>query len=398
MQFKKSIFLLPVIGCLFLYSSAFAQQYGDFTYTVSGSAVAITGYTGPGGDVAIPDTIDGMPVVSIGDQVFLNNSSLTGATIPGSVTSIGLEAFQGCSNLTGIIIPNSVTSIGIRAFQGCGLTSLTIPDSVTSIGTAAFAFCAGLTSLPFRKRYEHYSYMFMGCSGLTSVTILNGVTRIEQAAFAYCSGLTNAIISNNVTSLGHGSFILHRFDQYYHSGQCYKYWEVGVFLCTVCCRLFLRECTDIGDIVFGGCASGFKVYYRAGATGFTNPWYGYTTALFPFTYTVSAGSVTITGYTGSGGAVVIPDTIDGMPVVTIGISAIFKDSSGLTERYIPSSVTNIGHNAFSGCTGLTSMTIPQNVTIIGPVLFPVAQFGQLKIPSNVTSIPDKMAFYLLHQA
>ena len=72
---------------------AFALQWGDFTYKVSGGTVTITGYNCPGGAVVIPATIDGMPVVGIGDEAFYNCTGLTSVTIPDSVTSIGDEAF-----------------------------------------------------------------------------------------------------------------------------------------------------------------------------------------------------------------------------------------------------------------------------------------------------------------
>ena len=62
---------LSLIGFMFLSSSAFALQSGDFTYTVSGGTVTITEYTGAGGDVVIPDAIDGMPVVGIGVCVLI---------------------------------------------------------------------------------------------------------------------------------------------------------------------------------------------------------------------------------------------------------------------------------------------------------------------------------------
>ena len=48
-------------------------------------------YTGPGGDVKIPD----------------------------SVTTIGDYAFEVCRSLTSIVIPNSVTAIGGSAFWLC---------------------------------------------------------------------------------------------------------------------------------------------------------------------------------------------------------------------------------------------------------------------------------------
>ena len=71
-------------------------------------------YTGPGGDVVIPD----------------------------GVKSIGEYAFSRCSPLISVTIPESVTSFG-----GCAssLTSITIPASVVKIGSSAFRNCPGLT-------------------------------------------------------------------------------------------------------------------------------------------------------------------------------------------------------------------------------------------------------------
>jgi hypothetical protein len=37
-------------------------QAGDFSYATNDGAIAITGYTGPGGDVTIPKPINGLPV------------------------------------------------------------------------------------------------------------------------------------------------------------------------------------------------------------------------------------------------------------------------------------------------------------------------------------------------
>ena len=46
-------------------------QAQDYTYTTNDdNTITITGYTGSGGDVTIPDTIDGFSVTSIGDDTF----------------------------------------------------------------------------------------------------------------------------------------------------------------------------------------------------------------------------------------------------------------------------------------------------------------------------------------
>jgi hypothetical protein len=47
-------------------------------------------------DGNIPPSIDGIPVTAIGEQAFYHYSSLTGITLPDSVTAIGDGAFRDC--------------------------------------------------------------------------------------------------------------------------------------------------------------------------------------------------------------------------------------------------------------------------------------------------------------
>ncbi|MDA7538804.1 leucine-rich repeat protein [Akkermansiaceae bacterium] len=128
-----------------------AASLDDLTYTTAGGKVTITDCdTGATGELVIPDTIGGNPVTSIGRQAFRSCGGLTNVIIPNSVTSIGLGSFQRCSGLTNITISESVTSIGLGSFQDCkNLTSITIPDSVISIGDGAFINCNSLTNINF---------------------------------------------------------------------------------------------------------------------------------------------------------------------------------------------------------------------------------------------------------
>jgi hypothetical protein len=87
-----------------------------------------------------------------------------------------------------------------------------------------------------------------------------------------------------------------------------------------------------------------------------------------FTFTTNNGAITITKYTGSGGAVTIPSATNGYPVTSIGSSAFYYCRS-VTNVTIPNSVTSIGSGAFSACTSLTSVTIPNSVTSIGSQAF-----------------------------
>ena len=117
-----------------------------YDYTTNNDSIKITRYTGSGGAVVIPGSINLLPVTSIGDSAFYNATNLTGVTIPNSVTNID-GAFVGCTSLTQVTIPNSVTSFGGGVFADCSsLTNIVIPNSVANIGESTFYFC-GLTQI-----------------------------------------------------------------------------------------------------------------------------------------------------------------------------------------------------------------------------------------------------------
>ena len=90
------------------------------------------------------------------------------------------------------------------------------------------------------------------------------------------------------------------------------------------------------------------------------------------------------------GNFVIPNT-----VTEIGDQA-FEGCTGLTGNWtIPNSVTTIGNSAFKGCTGFTgNLTIPNTVKTIGKYAFSgcTGFTGNLTIPNSVTTI-DGGTFY-----
>ena len=276
-----------------------------WTYTTNSGAITITGYTGPSGEVAIPSTINGLPVTSIGNYAFYNGAAplpyiLTSLTIPNSVTSIGSYAFAGCGSLRNVALGDGVATIGAGAFADCGLSTLTIPRSATSIGDSAFAFCP-LTATFFQG----------------DAPVLGG-----SSVFA---GEDNVV--------------------YYLPG------------------------THGWGPAFGGCP-----------TGVWDP--------PPFwLYTTTHGTITITAYTGPEGAVVIPSTINGLPVTSIGVA--FQDCSSVTSVVIPNNVTSIGGQAFYECRNLASVSIPNSVTRIGIQAFSGCySLTNVTIPDGVTSIGD----------
>jgi len=110
-----------------------------------------------------------------------------------------------------------------------------------------------------------------------------------------------------------------------------------------------------------------------------------------WTYSSDGTNVTIRGYTGTNGDVVIPNIISNMPVITIG-SGAFSNCVSMINITISSSVTNIGVGAFSFCTSLTNVAIPWSVINIEDYAFySCSNIAKLKLNSigpNLANIGD----------
>jgi hypothetical protein len=103
-------------------------------------------------------------------------------------------------------------------------------------------------------------------------------------------------------------------------------------------------------------------------------------------YVTNNGAITLTAYTGPGGAVTIPGAIDGLPVTEIGFEA-FINCSSLSSVTIPNSVTTIGQNAFYGCSSLTSLSLPDGVTgILDGAFDSCTSLTNVTIPDSVATI------------
>lgn len=254
-----ALLLLGIVGLLRTDIKTSAEATAnDFEYDLNNELITITGYSGDGGNITIPEKINGDSVTSVGDYAFSNCTSLTSISIPDSITYIGKSAFTGCSGLTSISIPDSVTHIGDDAFNGAGLISISIPNGVTSIGDDAFNTCTNLTSISISDSVTSIGdRAFSNCTSLTDISIPDGVINIGRYAFYACTSLTNISIPDSVTSIGTGAFYFCRSLTDIAIPNSVTYiGDNTFFYCTNLTDISIPDsATSIGISAFSGCSS-----------------------------------------------------------------------------------------------------------------------------------------------
>ncbi len=123
-----------------------------------------------------------------------------------------------------------------------------------------------------------------------------------------------------------------------------------------------------------------------------------------FTYSTINGTLTVTAYNGPGGAVVIPAVVEGIPVTGIADDAF--SSSSIMSVDISSNINDIADDAFLDCLSLTNIIVDvqnTNYSSLNGVLFnqlqtvlvqyPAGNAGTFyAVPAGVTNIEDYAFF------
>jgi len=229
------------ITAVFLLAPPVAAQ-AQFTYITNsdGISITITGYSGPGGTVVIPNTISNAPVTAVGDYAFENGTNLAIVTIAAGVTNIGDDAFAGCTSLTAAYFSENAPANDGTAFLGdtnaiiyylSGTTGwgatfggapaegetppsefgyITNNEAITITGAGVFRFSSGVMTIPGAINGYPVSNLgeraINGVDDVTNIIIPGTITNIGDSAFASIPSLTNVTILNGVTSIGTSAF------------------------------------------------------------------------------------------------------------------------------------------------------------------------------------------------
>jgi len=111
-------------------------QADCFAWEEGPGGLTLTGCTGVGEALVIPEHIGGIPV-----------------------TAIASGAFQNCPAQT-VILPKGLETVEDGAFDGCALQTLTLFDSIVSISDRSFSRCDRLQTLHINAVEDPYGYDF----------------------------------------------------------------------------------------------------------------------------------------------------------------------------------------------------------------------------------------------
>lgn len=357
----------------------------DSVFTVSEQG-ELTGYSGDPNDIVIPETVNGITVKSIadelfrvtdyteygfrtvqlpdtleriGDQAFAGNVLLESIVIPASVTEIGESAFNSCSELSSIQFAgggSAPLTVGVSAFEGTSATDVTIPDRMTEIPRYCFADCDG---------------------GSGYVKIHNGVTSVGQEAFL------NRSNQGGFTSIEfeQGGTEALRLEQQALAGARFAAVEVPA-RCNFIGFACMQNCKYLTSLTFETRTAPMEWGANPAAGG-------------PFTFAGcdQLASVELPGTLGTfkgsfQDCLKLTSVTIGDGITEIGDYAFFQ--VGLTKVHIPASVTTIGMAAFQNCTALTELTYDTSEgaadLTIGDWAFAWAPITTLHIPARVVSI------------
>lgn len=358
----------------------------------------------------------------IGDYAFKSCEELTGELIiPKSVTEIGNYAFSN-TQLTDISFetPALCNKIGIEAFSSNScLKSVFIPNSVEMMGdrihyeqgynvdSAVFVNCTNLETITFEENSKLKYWgknTFKGCSSLKAIWIgensaLEEIyddfskTALETLDLSSCHNFKvlegNFSGNRNLKAVNLSNTQLSRIDKYAFNN-CSSLETVilseatGIIdsyafaNCTSLAEINLENIKAINENAFSNCPKLEGIIPEKTAKEYNG-----------FIYGITDTEATIIEYIGNDSNVIIPDTIDGLPVTEI-FDRAFWFNKNLKTVTLSENLKSIGESAFEGCSALTEIPeFPKTLKKIGASAFSscTSAKGEAVIPNGICSIP-----------
>lgn len=375
MQHTKTLFALLAVLCLPFATSAQYFMSGGIGYNVLSAenhTVEVTGKqngTSYSGNINIPSTVTHngttYDVVALGEKAFYW-ATLSGITIPSSVTHIKYGCFLFATVPTTINVSASVTNIENLAFAANHLTNINVDESNPNYRT--------IDGMLFSKDTATLVECPMAKSG--SVTLPQGTRHIASLAFAYCENITSVTLPESLVSIGYWAFV---YNQHLNN------------------VVIPSSVTHIAASPFTNCPALNNLSIAEGNTHY------YMDGMMIY----STGGDSLVSCHKSADSVFLPNTlryVNGFGgnsnvkyvhvpngVTTIGSEAF--SGSSLRSIDLPNQMLSIDEWAFYGCTSLTHVSMPTTLDSMGEGCFEgCSVLPSIDIPEGIATIPQE-AFY-----
>ena len=382
--------------------SLWVHYYQSYEYNdaYSDPYISISGGQHPTGNLIIPDSVNGYPVIGISTWGFRNSTGLSSVSLPNTIRYILHSAFKGCSGLEHINIPEGVTYIDSMVFQECSLLdSIIIPNTVTNIRKRAFYGCYNLSNIVFSNSLQTIGeWAFYSCYSLPVTNIPSSITTIGSYAFHYVKMI---YYSGTATGAPWGALCVNGYqkDSLYYTNSS-KTILVGAHP-KIHSVVIPNTVTIIKDYAFHYCKNIDTLTIPSSVIAIGRS-FAYCTNLHTLNF-LSENCSFQSNYWGGVVSCFQGDT--NLVTINIGntVSRIpedfFKGCDKVETIFIPNSVSYIGSGAFLNCNGLTSTnyngTISEwmNITFGDTASNPVLYSHNLYINGNLLNyldIPDSI--------
>ena len=274
-------------------------------------------------------------------------------------------------------------TVTITKYNGSA-ADLTVPYSingkkVTAIGEYAFYWRSSLVKVKLPSGLlDIQQDAFAICENMSQITLPSGLSSIGDSAFYSCESLTSITLPSSLKSIGGSAF-----------------WD-----CKVLSKLIIpANVSNVGNGIVAGCDalkslsvdSNNKKYDSRGKCN---------AVIEKSSNTLIAGS----------NVTAIPSTVKNIGdeafyecsrlssvILPNGVTSIgefaFYNCSNLTRVTLPNTVKKIGGDAFRWCEKLSKITLPDSVLKLGSGAFCNCNITSMHIPANVTDIGNGLFEY-----
>ena len=187
-------------------------QESDFETKTINDGVLITKYHGNTVDLIIPDKLNGVNVVEIGQEAF-KKQPIRNIQLPISLKRIAPKAFYMCKDLQSVSFNEQIEEIGNSAFSECNLGRLQLPSNISRIGSSAFSWNLKMRAVTIGSPFVGGHGIFDQCILLSDVSFPEGMTNIPSGLFANCYSLKRVRLPEGVNTIGNSAFLSSGLEQ-----------------------------------------------------------------------------------------------------------------------------------------------------------------------------------------